>query len=316
MPTNQPAHPQNEHLGLALGGGGMKGVAHLGVLEALEQRGLAPGVLAGSSIGAVVGAFYAAGTPIREVFELAERASLWSLFSPRIDGRALVGVHPLRRILEEHFGDRRIESLAIHFAAVCTNLVTGEEVVLRSGSLVDAVLASAAIPGLFPPHRLNGQLLVDGALSNNVPVRPLVTMGATSTIAVQLFRRHSATTHENSRLESDSSLPFALPAWAERLLSKVSDEADPRPGMRMVLERSFELLLTRLEELLLETHPPDVLISPDVSDIGSLDFSYDREAVLLRGRAAVDRQNEALSALSLRLRTSVAPTDFNTIEHR
>jgi len=174
-------------VGLALGSGSARGWAHIGVIRALEQAGIRPDVVCGTSIGALVGAAYAAG-------EL-DRFEQWVLGLEIRDVVALMdvslrsGLFKGQRLMDffrRHFADRQVEELTMPFAAVATALQTGVEIWLRRGSTLDAVRASIALPGLFAPVLRDGMVLVDGGLVNPVPVSLARAMGADVVIAVDL----------------------------------------------------------------------------------------------------------------------------------
>ncbi|HEY1017023.1 MAG TPA: patatin-like phospholipase family protein, partial [Herpetosiphonaceae bacterium] len=149
-----PASPRR--LGLTLGGGGFRGSAHIGVLYELERLGLAFDVVTGTSVGAIIGAGVAAGLPAAEIDRAFRALSPRGLLARDAEGWGLVGVAKLRRALESIFGDRRIEDLGAAFAALAVDLADGSQVALERGPLVDALLASAAMPGVFPPQRIGG----------------------------------------------------------------------------------------------------------------------------------------------------------------
>ncbi|PFG15504.1 NTE family protein [Propionicimonas paludicola] len=174
-------------LGLALGGGAVLGAAHLGVLQALNARGLYPEVVAGTSAGALVGAAYASGTPLDEIEELMLSSS-WAAvgrltLTPRL---GILDSQALSETLSRLETVQRIEELPIRFGAVATDVRSGKTVVITSGSLADALRASVAIPGLFPPVIRDNEVLYDGGLRANLPIEAARQLGARWTIAVRL----------------------------------------------------------------------------------------------------------------------------------
>lgn len=187
--------PRKPVLGLALGSGSARGWAHFGVLRALQEAGIQPDIVCGSSIGALVGASYAAGEMERFeewVLSLGVR-KVFGFMDFNIAGGMLKG-EKLIAFWRSHFVDSALEDLAIPFAAVATDLHSGAEVWLRKGSIADAVRASIALPGLFTPVYREGRLLVDGGIVNPVPASLARAMGADIVIAVDLnadiMRRH------------------------------------------------------------------------------------------------------------------------------
>lgn len=196
-------------LGLALGGGAALGVAHLGVLQAMEARGLRPEFVAGTSAGALVGAAYAAGLGL-DVIEAMMVEARWPDFgrltlAPRLgvlDSQALVGT------IKRAGADRLIEELPVRFGAVTTDLLTRQQVVLTTGPLEEALRATIAIPGLFPPVVRQGHVLVDGGLVANLPIAAVRDMGASWVIGVRVrpeweYLPIARTAEEVARLEAE-----------------------------------------------------------------------------------------------------------------
>lgn len=175
-------------LAIALGGGGALGAAHVGVLEVLAERGIVPSIAVGTSAGAVIAAGYASGMDAYEMERLVVKADWGSFgtlsFTP---GLGLLDTEGLRATVERIAGgDREIESFDVKYAAVATDAQTGELMLLDSGSVVDAMRASIAVPGLFRPPRVRGRLAVDGGMVQNLPIESAFTMGAEHVIAVRL----------------------------------------------------------------------------------------------------------------------------------
>ncbi|MEX1993311.1 MAG: patatin-like phospholipase family protein, partial [Steroidobacteraceae bacterium] len=179
--------PRRPLVGLALGSGSARGWAHVGVIRALEQVGIRPDLVCGTSIGALVGAAYAAGELERlEQWVLGLRFKDVVAFMDVSLSSGLLKGERLMDFFRRNFVDRPLEELPMPFAAVATSLRTGAEVWLRHGSTLDAVRASIALPGLFAPARREGSVLVDGGLVNPVPVSLARAMGADVVIAVDL----------------------------------------------------------------------------------------------------------------------------------
>ncbi|BAL91089.1 putative patatin-like phospholipase [Actinoplanes missouriensis 431] len=173
-------------IGLALGGGAVRGAAHVGVLEVLDRAGLEPAVITGTSAGALVGALYAAGKPPSEILKLAQTLRWARLVRPARTRKALFETSKLGLFLETALDHATFDDLRLPFAAVACDLATGEEVVMRDGSVAQAVLASAAVPGVFPPVDRDGQMLVDGSLVNIVPAGVARRLGADIVVAVDV----------------------------------------------------------------------------------------------------------------------------------
>ncbi|HEY0301832.1 MAG TPA: patatin-like phospholipase family protein, partial [Rhizomicrobium sp.] len=175
-------------IGLALGGGAARGFAHIGVLKTLAAHGIVPDVIVGTSIGAVVGGCYAA-SQLEGLESWARGLKVRSIFSYldiSLSGSGLISGSHLATKLTETLADRRIEDLPVRFAAIATEFNTGHEIWLTRGRVADAMRASYALPGIFPPVKIGGRWLVDGALVNPVPVSAARALGARLVIAVNL----------------------------------------------------------------------------------------------------------------------------------
>ncbi len=179
-----------QSFGVALGGGAFRGAAHLGVLKALEEEGLKPGFLAGTSAGAMVAAFYAFGVSPEEIRQLARELKWLRVSSFTLSKMGLLSNAEIGRFMEQHLGNVLLEDAPIPLAVVATNIQTGEKVVIKSGPVSHAVMASTCIPGLFTPVQTESQMLVDGMLVENVPVSVLKAMGAPLSVAVHLSSDH------------------------------------------------------------------------------------------------------------------------------
>ncbi len=184
MPRTEDPAPIR--LGLALGGGAVRGAAHVGVLEVLDRAGLQPAVLTGTSAGALVGALYAAGTAPAEIGKLAQTLRWARLVRPARTRKALFDTARLAGFLDEVLGGRDFDALDLPFAAVACELTSGRRVVLRDGPVSTAVLASAAIPGVFPPVERGDDLLVDGSLVDIVPAGLARELGADIVVGVDV----------------------------------------------------------------------------------------------------------------------------------
>jgi NTE family protein len=173
-------------LGLALGGGAVRGSCHIGVLRAFAEEGIKVDLVAGTSAGALVGALYAGGVEWRELQDLAGHLGWLDVAEPSWPGAGFLTNRRMRTFLDRHMGPMRFEDLRLPFAAVAADANTGAEVVLTRGRVADAVRASAAIPGVFKPVEFGGRLLVDGMVVNNVPAGAARSMGADVVVAVDV----------------------------------------------------------------------------------------------------------------------------------
>ncbi|MCB0597907.1 MAG: patatin-like phospholipase family protein [Lewinellaceae bacterium] len=162
-----------KRIGLALSGGGARGIAHIGVLQALEEQGIFPEVISGASAGAIVGALYAAGKTPEEIMEFVRKASFFKMFKVAIPFSGLTKLTYLRDKLAESIPEDRFEALEKKLFVAIANLNTGECEMRSSGALFDVVTASSSIPLLFQPVEIDGQLYLDGGLLDNMPVEPI-----------------------------------------------------------------------------------------------------------------------------------------------
>ena len=171
-------------LGLALGAGAARGAAHIGFLRGLEEDGIKPDLITGCSMGAVIGATYAAGMPLAEIQQSIDRLRLVDFFSPTVKRGGLFTMKKTRKILQSRLGDLQFKDLKIPFQCVATDLVSRKLICFSKGSVVDAVMASANVPFLFAPIERDGMKLVDGYILERVPACLAKDMGADVVVAV------------------------------------------------------------------------------------------------------------------------------------
>jgi len=294
--------PGRPRVGLALGSGSARGWAHVGVIRALEQAGIRPDLVCGTSIGALVGAAYAAG-------EL-DRFEQWVLGLGFTDVVAFMDVslssglikgERLMEFFRRNFVDRPIEKLAMPFTAVATSLRTGAEVWLRHGSTIDAVRASIALPGLFAPVLWEGSVVVDGGLVNPVPVSLARAMGADVVIAVDLssdiLGRHLRADPQPEAPPSD------VGDWVRKLQDNLaalipahSPDEPKMPSMLDVLTTSINIMQVRISRSRMAGEPPDLVVAPRLAHFGLFDFHRAKEAIE-EGKRAVERVAHNLPAL-------------------
>lgn len=286
-------------VGLALGGGAARGWSHIGVIEVLREAGIAPAVVAGTSMGALVGGALAAGR-LEALRDWAERASLRTvsgLVDLRLGGGGLVEGERIVELLAGLGLDRTIETLDLPYAAVATHLRDGREIWLDRGRLDQAIRASIAIPGIFAPYRVDGRWLVDGGLVNRVPVSTCRALGAEFIIAVSvtegMVERHAAPSPAGAGQDwlagFLAQIPAPLRAQAE-LLKRLGEAGngerpDPAPGYFTVLSAALDIMQEKITRARLAGEPPHAMIAPRVSHIRLLDFDQ-AGPVIEAGRAA------------------------------
>lgn len=310
-------------VGLALGSGAARGWAHIGVIRALEAAGISPDVVCGSSVGAIVGAAYAAGR--LDAFEgwvrSLDRGRVLRNLDLSFRGGLLKGAQ-FFSFMSPELPDCEIGALPRRFAAVATDLVSGQEVWLREGSLHEALRASVAMPGLITPAERDGHWLVDGGLVNPVPISLCRALGADSVVAVDLNttllgRRlqragarkagaaepdpkdaasRSTSVQEVASGETNSGEASRLRAtvedWArdlrERMGGSDGSERAEQPSIYEVLANSLNVMQVRITRSRMAGDPPDLLVAPRLGDFALLDLDRGGEAIE-EGRRATER---------------------------
>ena len=312
----RPPAAERPTIGLALGGGAARGFAHIGVLRALIAHGIQPNVIVGTSIGAVVGGCFAHNQldSFEQWSQTLTRRGILGYLDISFNSGGLIGGGRLARRLEETLGDTLIEQLPLRFATIATEVGTGHEIWLTRGRLVDALRASYALPGIFPPVWLGGRWLVDGALVNPVPVSTARVLGARLVIAVNLnsdiLGRGATVTDQGTGFAAlGASPPPDPPApagsiGAERALKRQFFSRAKRPGLPTVMVDAFNIMQDRITRARLAGDPPDVTISPRMGGLGWFDFHRAPEAIELGARAterALEQIDEAIVALTPRV---------------
>jgi NTE family protein len=262
-------------IGLAFGGGAARGLAHIGVLEVLEEEGIPVDMISGTSAGAVVGALYAQGKDARLIKELAlevSRKRLASLADITLSRSGFIQGRRIKHLMARAIGaDVQFSDLKIPFACVATDLMTGEEIVISYGSVLEAVRASISVPGVFTLARWKGRYLVDGGLVNPVPARVLRDMGADFVIAVNVMPDVS---------ERESGL-----------------RRRKQPGIISIMVQSMYIASHSL--IRSGTQHADVVIQPKLPNISFGDFRKAEECIARGAQAAREALPEIRSHLEL-----------------
>jgi NTE family protein len=294
-------------IGLVLGGGAARGFAHIGVLRTLLAHGIRPDVIAGTSIGAVVAGLFAAGE--LDVFEdwcrqLTRRRVLGYL-DFRLRGAGLIGGGRLARKLEDALGDTSFADLPMRLAAIATEIGTGHEIWLTRGRLSEAMAASYALPGIFPPKLIGGRWLMDGAMVNPLPISAARALGARLVIAVNLnadnfgrgtiIQDHGPDAEDDARhaqheLERSQRRIFR----PDRLIRRQFLGAPNGPGLSTVMVEAFQVMQDRITRSRLAGDPPDVMISPRLGRTNLFDFHRASDIIAI-GAEAAEKSIEAIS---------------------
>ncbi|NTV97364.1 MAG: patatin [Thiobacillus sp.] len=294
-------------IGLALGSGSARGLAHLGVIRALTEAGIEPYCIAGTSMGALVGAIHAAGKldELEATFQAFDWKKTVSFFDVVLPKSGLIDGAKVGELVRDHIHADTIEALPMPFAAVATDLASGEETVIRTGDVIEAVRASISVPGIFTPARRDGRILVDGGLTNPVPVSAARALGAEFVIAVDL--NHEIVAGKNlkplaaqGRAGSEPAGANGFTRWAEGqrralrelrtwLLARGPDGTaqfarwasteEPLPNVFEVLLASINIMETRITQTRLRLDRPDLLIQPPLGHIRFLEFGRAEEII-------------------------------------
>jgi NTE family protein len=264
---------------LALGGGGAKGNSHIGVIRRLEKEGYKISSVAGTSFGGLVGILYASGlTPdeIEEIFTATDQGSLYVRDSN--DGPSLLGLSGARKLLDTVLGEKTFDDLKIPCAVTAVDVKTGSEVVISEGYLRDAVLATIALPGIFPPHRLNDWELMDGGVLNPVPVTVARMLSPDLPIVAVVLNDPLDIPLRTYAIPVPSILPKQISDRIHRL--HVAQAFD-------IFMRAVDLSSRAVAHYRLEADAPDVIVRPNVHHLDLLDKVVVKEVALL-GEVAVE----------------------------
>lgn len=303
-------------IGLALGSGSARGWAHIGVIQALAEMGIKPDVVAGSSVGAFIGAAYANNQI--DAMEKWACSLDWKDIINYIDltvmGGGFIQGGKLLEMARSYIQVETIEELPRRFAAVATDLHNGREVWFQQGPLLEAVRASVALPGVFTPVRIEGRWLVDGGLCNPVPVSLCRALGADVVIAVNLNEaivgKHMRNHNKSKKIKPEENSNDVAAFWQrvssqlkntlfnkkEALLAHLLGENVNSPGMLDVVASSINIMQDRITRSRMAGDPPDILLSPRLSQLGLMEFDQARMAIE-EGRASVKRMQDSLEYL-------------------
>lgn len=284
-----------QKIGLALGGGGARGLAHFGVMQYLEEQGVEVHCVAGTSMGAIAGAAIASHSwkQLAEGYAQLDWMQLLPLFDLSFSGRGLLDGKKALEFLKTHIPERRIEALNMPYAAIAGNITTRSREVLREGDLFWALRASFAIPGIFTPViKESGEILVDGGIVELVPVITAAELGATDIIAVEANGMLSETASQNEptppllqQLQLQmADLPIIQESeWGQQVLrrfkEKLTYEKQKPPGLFEVMFDSMDVMQEALMKYQLEQVPPRWLITPDTQQFSIWDYHRAEEII-------------------------------------
>lgn len=290
---------QGRSIGLALGGGAARGCAHVGVLRAFRERGVPISCIAGTSIGAMVGAVYASGglDSLATILLELDPFHLLSYFDVTFPHSGLVDGVKVTELLRNILGSRSFSGLSVPFAAVATDLRNGEAVVLSSGDVINAVRASIAVPGVFTPFMAGEAVLVDGGLVNPVPVDIARSMGAQFVVAVDLNHyvidskqegRLEKRTDKKSEGRDDSSIGARLLQEIRSFMDENVPFRPKAPNIVDVMITSINIMESSITKNRFVADPPDLLLTPRLGGIRFMDFFRAQEAMDAGYRSAME----------------------------
>jgi NTE family protein len=295
-------------LGLALGGGVARGWAHIGALRALMEAGIEPDIIAGTSIGSVVGAAYLAGRldSLEKWARSLNRRRVIHYMDLSWGGAGLIKGARLIKVLEHYLKDVRIEDFDRRFAAVACDLRTGYEVWLQKGPVIPAIRASYALPGAFEPVKVDNRYMIDGALVNPVPVSACRALGAHMVIAVSLNGDAFGPIGSSHEVDFDDGTDIEpeqpeIAILAQQSLNKLrpdrillksllgSTKPGSSPRIGSVMMGTLNIVMDRLSRSRLAGDPPDVFVAPRIGHIGMLEFTR-AEELIERGYRAMQHE--------------------------
>ncbi len=283
----------NKKIGLALGGGAAKGLAHIGVLKALDEANIPIDFVAGSSMGALIGAAYVVGIPIDSIEQIAlniEKKDVIRLIDPAIPTTGFINGKKIEDFLLTHLGNKKIEDTQIPFSATAADILTGKQYIINRGELVKAVRTSISIPAVFDPLKYHEITLVDGGLIDPIPMNAVKEMGAEFIIAVNVLTPPDIS-HEAAEIsfingdsiQSEINGPFSF--------FQTSDDTN-NPNIIQIIQKTVMISQAKIAQFQIDLYKPNLLIEPDTRDINSWDFFNAEEAIELGYSATIKALKE------------------------
>ncbi len=276
-------------LALVLGGGGSRGLAHIGVLDILVRESIQIDYIVGTSMGAIIGAYFALGIPPKLIaahMRDMQGSSLLNLniFSARARQR------DFKKRLEAVLKYKTFDDLHIPLTVMAVDMVTGEEVMLNSGELIPAILASSAVPAIFPPVEINDMQLADGGVIDSLSTHVAYHVQAEKIIAVDVYPPLESDDLWVDPLSAIMGFEFPFSLLGNTDWAKI-------PSMASSMWRAVRVMTWYIHKTRLDTHPPHILLRPDVSQYGSLDFT-DIEGPLKAGQDVTIQHLDAIKKLT------------------
>ncbi len=270
-------------IGLALGSGGAKGLAHIGVLKVFEKYNLNIDIISGTSIGAVIGSLYSNGMSANEIEDIALSISdknLKDIFSTKLSLQGILNQKKAIEFLNSIYKYKKIEELPKKFICVATDIMSGEEIVFKKGEISKAVMASSSIPVFFPPLNYKNRYLNDGGLVNPVPVKQLMDENMDFIIAVDVNKpvKPKALKSGKNKVKDISNKNF-MDKISNLFFNMFEKEKEDEPNMIKVFLNSIDIMEEQIVKKNLRVYPPDILISPDIREFKTFDFNRAKEII-------------------------------------
>jgi NTE family protein len=274
-------------LSLALGGGGIKGFAHIGILKRLEELGYTVEAIAGTSIGGLVGALYCAGYTPDEIADMVLHFDQKSIFSYHNEGPGLLSLNSITQLLVKKLGDIKFADLNIKFACTAVDIKSGREYVFHRERVIDAVLSTIAVPGAFPPRKLDGKEFVDGAVMDPVPVNLARWLSPNCPIIAVCLSSPPEDVESVPSMSIPISQSIATPIIEQFSKLRIAQAFS-------IFSQSIDLSSKLLAELRMKVDDPDVIIRPDVSKYGIFDL-VDASDLIQKGIISINDSSQLIS---------------------
>jgi len=297
---------RKKKIGIALSGGAARSLCHIGVLEYLEEMGVEADIIAGTSMGSIIGAFYCSGVPLKEIKEYVDSMDWKSfmLFSDlALSKTGMINGKRVEQVLKKFLGEKTFSDCNKKFCCVAVDMFSKKKVVLSEGRLIDAVRASISIPGFFAPMHLNGMLLVDGGIIEPLPTKVIREFGANIVIASSILferdgERYRKHWEDNSPARDDGNKDSVLRAHIGLFKNRQRRDELKRINVQSILDTSFNIMQREMTKKYEDL--ADIVISSEVGDFGFFDLTKGSE-IIKRGRAAAESKTREIKR-KLRLR--------------
>lgn len=282
---------------LVLSGGGARGIAHIGVIEELESRGYHISSIAGTSMGAVVGGFYAMGklSEFKEFLLTLDKRKTFRLLDFNLGTQGLIKGEKLMNTLKDHLGEANIEDFNIPFIAVAADVLNKREVLFSSGSIYKAIRASVAIPSFFTPVKTDSGLLVDGGVMNNIPINHAIRSSGDNIFAVDVNANMPAlelVKTEKEEKKQDSLYKQKLKRFNDQVHNMMPKGFNEQMGFVKLMDNTISLMMHQMSAMHIKNHKPDLLINVSRNNCSTFDFFKASDIIEIGRMAAIRSLNE------------------------